>query len=70
MSEQWSAVIVAETGDLYSLGTVIADPMPPQFLAVPLPDDDADALNNGRALWDAATRSVVMRPEADWPVAP
>ena len=64
----WYAVIVAQTGDLYSLGTVIADPLPPQFVALPLSDADADALNRGRGYWDAATRSVVLRPEAEWPV--
>lgn len=63
-------VIHRDTGEAYSLGTVLADPMPPEFVAVPLSDADADALNKGRALWDAASRSVVMRPESEWPVIP
>lgn len=69
MSEHWFAVIDA-SGVAVSFGTVIADPMPPQFVALPLSDADADALNNGRGYWNAATRSVVMRPEAEWPVLP
>jgi hypothetical protein len=70
MPDQWYAVINAETGESYSFGTVLADPMPAEFVAIPLSDADADALNRGRGYWDAASRSVVMRPESDWPVTP
>lgn len=66
----WYVVIRRDTGEAYSVGTVLADPMPAEFVAVPLSDADADALNTGRALWDAASRSVVMRPEAEWPTLP
>jgi hypothetical protein len=66
----WYAVIYRDTGAAYSFGTVLADPMPAEFVAVPLSDADADALNKGRALWDAASRSVVLRPESEWPVLP
>jgi hypothetical protein len=66
----WCIVIHRDTGEAYSIGTVIADPMPPEFVAVPLSDADADAINHGRGYWDAASRSVVMRPEAEWPVLP
>jgi hypothetical protein len=70
MPDQWFAVIDAATGEARSFGTVLADPMPAEFVAVPLSDADADALNKGRGYWDAASRSVVMRPEAEWPVLP
>lgn len=70
MSDVWRIVIHADTGEAYSIGTDIADPMPAEFVAVPLSDADADAINKGRALWDAASRSVVMRPEAEWPSLP
>jgi hypothetical protein len=66
----WHIVYHSETGEAFSIGTVLADPMPPEFVAIPLSDADADALNKGRGYWDAATRSVVMRPEAEWPVLP
>jgi len=69
MSE-WYIVIRRDTGDAYSIGTVIADPMPAEFVAIPLSDADADSLNKGRGFWDAASRSVVMRPGSEWPVAP
>jgi hypothetical protein len=70
MAESWFAVIQCDTGEAYSVGTDIADPMPPGLVAVPLSDADADALNRGRGYWDATSRSVVMRPEAEWPVLP
>jgi hypothetical protein len=66
----WHIVFHRETGEAYSVGTVLADPMPAEFVVVPLPDADADALNQGRGYWDAASRTVVMRPEAEWPVLP
>ena len=64
MSEQWQIVIHRDTGEAYSIGTDIADPMPAEFVALPLSEADADAMNMGRASWDAATRSVVMLPPA------
>ena len=67
---EWYAVIHQNTGEAYSFGTVLADPMPAELVAVPLSDADADALNHGRGYWDAATRSVMMRPESEWPVIP
>ena len=70
MSDQWTAVVVSETGELYSLGSVVADPLPPQFDAVLLSNADADAILGGRGYWDAATRSVVMLPESEWPQTP
>jgi len=66
MSEQWYAVIDA-SGEAVSFGTVVADPLPPAFVALPLSEADADAINDGRGYWDAASRSVVMKPEAEWP---
>jgi hypothetical protein len=66
----WFVVIDRDTGEAVSVGTVVADPLPPEFVALPLSEADADALNKGRGLWDSATRSVVMRPEAEWPVLP
>lgn len=67
MSDVWYIVIHADTGAAYSIGTVLADPMPPQFVAVPLSAVDAEAINAGRAFWDAASRAVVMKPPSEWP---
>lgn len=67
---KWYIVIRADSGEAYSIGTEIADPMPAEFVALPLSDADADSLNYGRARWDAVTQSVVMRPESDGPALP
>lgn len=67
MSDVWSIVIRRDTAEAYSIGTVLADPMPPELVAVPLSAVDAAAINAGRAYWDAASRSVVMRPPSEWP---
>jgi hypothetical protein len=63
-------MVVDDGGEWTSLGTVLADPMPSGLVAVPLSDADAAALNRGRGYWDAASRSVVMRPESEWPALP
>lgn len=63
----WHVVYVVATGEAYSVGTVLADPMPPRYAVAPITDAEAEALNAGRGCWDAASRSVVMRPEAEWP---
>lgn len=63
MSDQWFVVIYADSGEAYSIGTEIADPMPAEFVALPLSDADADAIMHGRGHWDAASRSVVPAGE-------
>ncbi len=55
----WYIVIRQDTGEAYSIGDQIADPMPPEFEAIPLSDADAAAILSGTARWDAATRDVV-----------
>lgn len=63
----WHVVYHRESGEAFSIGTVLADPMPPQFAVQAITDAEAEAINAGRGYWDAAIRSVVMRPEAEWP---
>ena len=64
----WHVVYHIETGEAYSVGTVVADPLPAGLASAPLADADADALNTGRAVWDAATLSVAMRPDGELPI--
>ena len=59
MPDQWYVVYRAETGEAYSIGTLLADPMPAEFASVLLSDSDASALNKGEGRWDAESRSVV-----------
>ena len=47
------------TGEAYSIGTQIADPMPADFEAVPLSPEDVGLLDSLSAKWDAETRSVI-----------
>ena len=63
-------LIYDETGEAVSIGTVLADPMPEQLTVVDLADADADLLAAGRGIWDAATLSVVTKPEHLWPATP
>lgn len=58
MAEQWWAIIDSRSGELHSVGTVVADPLPRGRSAVALagqPDWRTD-------LWDAASRAIVPRP--------
>jgi hypothetical protein len=55
----WHVVYVVETGEAYSVGTVLADPMPPQYGVKAITDAEAEAINAGTARWDAQTRAVV-----------
>jgi hypothetical protein len=50
-------------GRAFSIGTVLADPMPQHLTVVELSDADAELLASGRGLWDAATLSVVAKPD-------
>ena len=59
-----------ETGEALSIGTVLADPMPDQLTVVELAETDADLLAAGRGIWNAATLSVVTKPEHLWPPMP
>jgi hypothetical protein len=58
------------TGEAVSIGTVLADPMPEQLTVVELADADADLLAAGRGIWNAATLSIVTKPEHLWPTMP
>jgi hypothetical protein len=59
-----------ETGQAVSIGTVLADPMPNHLTVIELAEADADLLAAGRGIWDAATLSVVTKPEHLWPTTP
>jgi hypothetical protein len=55
----WHVVYHRDTGEAFSIGTVLADPMPPQFAVAVLTDAEAEAINTGAARWDAQARAVV-----------
>jgi len=62
----WYMVFATTTGREVSLGTVVADPLPQGLASALLSDADASAIREGRATWDAETRSVAPLP----PVVP
>ncbi len=51
------AIYETATGRLRSLGTVLADPMPPEFTVVDIGSAPAD-----NTMWDEATRTFIPRP--------
>lgn len=60
--EQWYMVIDAADGRAVSIGTDVSDPLPEGLEAVPISTDDATAILCSEAIWDAATRAVVIPP--------
>jgi hypothetical protein len=57
--ETWYVVYYSATGEAYSFGTSLADPMPEEFSAKLLSESEADAIHKGTGRWDAASRTVV-----------
>ena len=60
-----SLVYFTDTGKADSIGTVLADPMPPEFTVRHLTEAEETGVLEGRLMWDAATRSFVDNP--NWP---
>jgi hypothetical protein len=56
------AVHTTDTGQLVSVGTVVADPLPAGLTATALSAGDGQALRDGTGTWDAATRAVIPAP--------
>lgn len=61
---QWWMVYEVASGRSVSLGTSVSPSLPASLTATPLPEADAEAILSGRAIWDAATRTVVPAPAA------
>lgn len=59
---QWYMVFRRDTGEAYSIGTQIADPMPPEFDFVAIGETDLESLMRGESHWDAASRKVLKGP--------
>lgn len=57
-----TAVYQNTTGQLVSVGTVVADPLPAGLTSVALSAPDEAGLANGSRMWDPATRTVVATP--------
>ena len=55
----WYIVVRKDTGEAYSIGSQLADPLPDEFDAVTLSPAEAAALMSGQSKWDAGLRQVV-----------
>lgn len=58
-------VYVTATGEADSFGTILADPMPPQYSVRPLSDDEAQMLADGTGIWHPVSLAVVPRPNPE-----
>jgi hypothetical protein len=56
------AVHANDTGQLVSVGTVVASPLPAGLTAVELSTQNAALLASGGGTWDTATRGVIPTP--------
>lgn len=57
-------LIYNQAGRAVSVGTVLANPMPPTLTVVALTDLEASDFLNGRATWDEVQRKIVPTPPA------
>lgn len=56
------AIHQTTTGELVSVGTIVADPLPAGLTSVALSDPDYVALRDNTGIWDTAVRAVVPNP--------
>lgn len=56
------AVHQVSNGQLVSVGTVIADPLPAGLAAIVLSQTDGQSLRDGTGAWDAVTLTVIPLP--------
>jgi hypothetical protein len=60
--QNWHLLYNTATGQSVSIGTVIADPLPAGITALPLTDEQGEALQTGSLIWDAASRTLIPTP--------
>ena len=58
----WYAIVDKKTLELYSVGTVLADPMPDKFKVVELGENFSET---GK-IWDKTTESFIEDRTQDW----
>jgi hypothetical protein len=52
-------VYYTDTGAPFSIGSVLADPMPAEFSVYGCTDVEAEGLADGSMMWDAESRTLV-----------
>lgn len=58
-NEQWFAIVDDATGELVSVGTVVAEKLSARLKALPLTEQP----DFGKVRWDAASRTLKPTPE-------
>lgn len=53
------------TGEAFSFGTIVADPLPDGMATRPLSDIEAAMLADGTGIWDPGALAIVPRPSDD-----
>ena len=53
-------VYLTRTGEAFSYGTILADPMPAEFTVRPMSDEESSGVLEGRLMWDAGTLTFVQ----------
>lgn len=56
------AVWIIATGEAFSFGTVVADPLPEDMASRQLSDAETTMLADGTGIWDTQTLTIVARP--------
>jgi hypothetical protein len=60
--QNWHLLYNSTTGQIVSIGTVIANPLPAGITALALTDAEGEGLQNGTLIWDAASRTLIPTP--------
>lgn len=62
----WHLVINKQSGEAFSIGTILADPMPDHLEPIALTDEQANGLLGGTLRWDGETRNfAVIEPKQE-----
>jgi hypothetical protein len=59
-------VYYTSTGEAFSIGTVLAEPMPDYFTVSILDSVSAELLLQGKGIWNPDTLKVDLQPEDLW----
>ena len=56
-------VYYTDSGEAFSIGSVLADPMPAEFSVYTCQGDEGAGLLDGTLMWDASSRTIIVRPD-------
>lgn len=59
MNENWYVVYSRSTGEAFSIGTILANPMPEEFDVFQIPENIVESFLIGESVWDSQTRNII-----------